>query len=446
MPERSQISYPLLQKFREFYEEVARLRRVVESTASNRDFESVINGAAAAEAAPGQLSSDRATQASGGVMTLTGDMPPAMVRVWHEMALYLDQKLYEVKLAANSLSHGYLEELVYLMAAFADETFVCMVDWPGKEYWSEHWMESRLFHSQIAGDDVFRRIDKILTVQDYGAEELAAIYLMALALGFRGKYLRDPAAVDSYRKKLFDRLLMTNPNLQRGSLRLFPEAYRHTITEGAPVRLPEPRRWWFVVAGIVGGWLVLSTIAWLVITEPTRQTLNATMRSLQRVRSRQTALGTSNKWRVMTFTLQDGAYRLDLPASLPLATSGSAGAGSVVAPFIVSVNGHGGYSAGTVAHVESWLSHGSISFPGDLRGEASKHKLASVELMKAPPAGVVASSTTIFVWVDPALSSQELALHPQLTFPVNGPKIEVSEVSVAAVSLYFQAQSEEGAP
>ena len=156
------------------------------------------------------------------------------------MAAYLDQKMYEVRLAASAVSHDYLEELVYIMAAFADETFVCLLEWPGKDYWRDHLMELRLFHSQIAGQDIFRRIEKSLVRQDYGVEELAIIYLMVLALGFKGQYLRDPAAVELYRKKLFDRLVMTNPELRRESQRLFPEAYRHTVTEGAPVRLPEP--------------------------------------------------------------------------------------------------------------------------------------------------------------------------------------------------------------
>jgi type VI secretion system protein ImpK len=436
MSERSQISYLLLQKFREFYEEVARLRRVIESATNDGGSASFPKGKAISEATAAQPSLERSTQVSGAVLTSVEDLHPAMARVWHEMALYLDQKLYEVRLAANSISHGYLEELVYLMAAFADETFVCMVDWPGKEHWSEHWMELRLFHSQIAGDDIFRRIDKIMTAQDYGADELASIYLMALALGFRGKYLRDPVAVDSYRKRLFDRLLMTNPSLRRGSLRLFPEAYRHTVTEGAPVRLPEPRQWWLLVAGIVGAWLVLSTVAWLVLTRSTRETLDTTMQSLQKVRERQAAVGTPNKWMSMTFTLQDGAYRLELPASLPLAASGS---GSVVSPFVIAVNGPGGYSAGTAAHVESWLSHGAIGFPQALQGEMPKRRtLRSVETMKTPPAGVMASGTTVFVWIDPVLSAQELALHPQLIFPANG---EGFNVSIGTLSLFVQSQS-----
>jgi type IV/VI secretion system ImpK/VasF family protein len=350
--------------------------------------------------------------------------------------------MYEVKLAASSLTHDFLEELVYLMAAFADETFACLVDWSGRDYWSEHWMESRLFNSQIAGEDIFRRIDSILTRQDYGAEELSSIYLMVLALGYRGQYLRDPAAVDVYRKRLFDRLLMTNPDLRRDSLRLFPEAYRHTISEGAPVQLPEPRKWWLVVAGIVAAWLVISTIAWLSLTRSTEQTLHATMRALEKVRNRETRLDASTKWRPVAFTLQNGTYRLTLPSSLPKLASSASGVGSAVAPFVLAINGPGGFSAGTPAQLQSWLSRGSTTFPADLRGALPTHRmLASIEAMPSPPTGVMASNTTLFVWVDPGLSAQELALRPQLTFPINGDNADGNRVSVAAISLYLPVQS-----
>jgi type VI secretion system protein ImpK len=442
MLERSQNSYPLLRQFREFYEVVARLRRTAESAAYSGETAQPIPGRLPAQASSVASLPDHAAQSSASSVALVEGVDPTTLQVWREMALYLDQKMYEVKLAASSLTHDFLEELVYLMAAFADETFACLVDWSGRDYWSEHWMESRLFNSQIAGEDIFRRIDSILTRQDYGAEELSSIYLMVLALGYRGQYLRDPAAVDVYRKRLFDRLLMTNPDLRRDSLRLFPEAYRHTISEGAPVQLPEPRKWWLVVAGIVAAWLVISTIAWLSLTRSTEQTLHATMRALEKVRNRETRLDASTKWRPVAFTLQNGTYRLTLPSSLPKLASSASGVGSAVAPFVLAINGPGGFSAGTPAQLQSWLSRGSTTFPADLRGALPTHRmLASIEAMPSPPTGVMASNTTLFVWVDPGLSAQELALRPQLTFPINGDNADGNRVSVAAISLYLPVQS-----
>jgi hypothetical protein len=160
---------------------------------------------------------------------------------------------------------------------------------------------------------------------------------------------------------------MTNPDLRRDSLRLFPEAYRHTISEGAPVRLPQPPRWWLGVAGVVATWLVVSTITWLYLTYPTEQTLNATMRSLKKVMNRQTTLEASTKWRPLAFALQNGTYRLTLPSSLPLLAASGSAAGATVAPLVIAINGQGGYSAGTAAQVQSWLSRGSTTFPLDQR-------------------------------------------------------------------------------
>ena len=449
MVERSQNSYPLLRQFREFYAEVARLRAIVEHADSAVEPASpAAVGSAAEAAADSQTIALSAAAQSSAPSTVPDDKPPdaafgrnldsTTVRVWHGMAAYLDQKMYEVRLSASAVSHDYLEELVYIMAAFADETYVCLLEWPGKDYWHDHLMELRLFHTQIAGQDIFLRIDKLLVRQDYGVEELAAIYLMVLALGFKGQYLRDPAAVESYRKKLFDRLLMTSPDLRRESQRLFPEAYRHTVTEGAPVRLPEPGTWWLIAAGIVGAWLVLSTIAWVLLTTTTRQNLAVTMKSLDRVVNRQIDAPVLEKWKTTPFSLQNGAFRTQLPASLPLANGTSSGTGAVVAPFLIGVEGFGGQSAGPADQITEWLSRGTTTVtPSTVGTSPNSRALGSVERIQTPPAGITANATTLFFMLDPGLGAQQLNSQPQLSFPVNGGY----GIAVGEVILYLPVQS-----
>lgn len=428
MLERSQNSYPVLRQFREFYAEVARLRRDIEErTPGHAAFEPI---AVSASVSPSQVSTASSGSESAASVSATDvanreDITPSdqnwdeivTRRVWSEMALYLDQRMFEVNAAASSLSHDLQDELVYIMAAFADETFICLLEWPGKDYWAEHLMELRLFHSQIAGQEIFRRIDTLLARQDFGTEELAAVYLMVLALGFKGQFLRDPGAVDTYRKKLFDRLLMTNPNLRRQSNRLFPEAYLHTVVEGAPVRLPEPKKWWLVVAGVVGAWLVLSSVAWFSLTKSTRSMLAVTMRSLGRITNQQQlTAGSSVKWTVMHFSPQSGGFRLELPANLPLDMGGSA-----TASLLIGVQGLNGYSAGPVPQIQAWLSLGSTSFPASPDSAGSKSRtVSSVALMNGPPDGVTANLNTKYFLVDPQLTAQDLTLHPQLAFPPAG--------------------------
>jgi type VI secretion system protein ImpK len=441
MLERSQNSYPLIRQFREFYVEVARLRRIAEE---GRELQpSISTGLSASGSAESSTSSGplELSAQTGPVATAVADenADASTVHVWQQMARYLDQKMYEVKLASSSISHDYLQELVFLMAAFADETFVCLIEWPGKNRWRDHLMELRIFHSQIAGQDIFRRIDKILTRQDYGAEELAAVYLMALALGFKGQYLRHPEAVEGYRTKLFDRLLMTNPDLRRDSHRLFPEAYRHTVVEGAPVRLPEPRTWWLVVAGVLLAWIIWSTFAWIRLTEPTRATLAIAMDSLERV-TRHSMTKTASKWRKLPFSLQNGAFRLELPETG--SWNNSVSSGGQDAPLLIAIQISGVDSAASAARVKTWLSAGKISFPANLSGaQIGARSVTSVEQMENPPAEI-AGEATLFFLVYASLTPQELESHPLLSFPAS------SGLSIAAagVTLYAPDQLAKGAP
>jgi len=454
MLERSQNSYPLLRQFREFYAEIARLRRFVEDARSS--------GETAPEGAFGAASGSAETARDGGALQLAGsslaveEADAVGSRVWYEMTRFLDRKMYEVKVAASPVSQEILRELVYIMAAYADETFVCLLDWSGKDYWADHLMELRLFRSQIAGQEIFRRIDRVLARQDYGTEELAAVYLMVLALGFKGQYLRDPASVEAYRKRLFDRLLLTNPELRWDGRRMFPEAYRHTVSEGAPVRLPEPGRWWWGVGGIVAAWLILSTIGWLALTSPTRKTLAVTMQSLDIVTNRRSVSAASSKWRAIPFELQGGAFRLALPTATTTTQAGanqagaSQGAQASAAPLLIAVDGSSGSGssgsgsnssgAGSVSQVRAWLSSGVTSFASNIySGAPRSREVASVAQILSPPDDLMESPTTLFFLVDPGLGAQDLTLHPQLAFPVDG------SVRVASVTLYLPEQLAAGA-
>jgi type VI secretion system protein ImpK len=433
MLERSQNSYPLLREFREFYGEVARLKRMAVET---READAPTPGTPAAALAVGLAEAGPDTPWSEGTSVAVETADATTSRVWYEMTRYLDQKRYQVKAAASSFSPDILDildQLLYIMAAYADETFICLVEWSGKDYWSDNLVELRLFRSQIAGQEIFRRIDRLLARHDYGTEEMVAIYLMILALGFKGQYLRDPASIEVYRRRLFDRLLLTNPDLRWNGRRIFPEAYRHTVTEGAPVKLPEPKKWWGAVAAIVGGWLILSTIAWLVLVSPTRKDLAVVRQALAIVTNRHSTADTSTKWRALPFALQSDAFQLELPPVLPMNRTAAAGMGTSVAPLLIAVDTPGG--KGAASRINEWLSSGLSSFPRNLYNAAPQTKsVASVQQVPTPGSVTAADETTFFL-VDPDLNAQDLALHPTLTFPSSG------KSGATAVTLYLGDQS-----
>jgi type VI secretion system protein ImpK len=405
MPERSQNSYPLLREFREFYTEIARLRQIAGGSRASGQPASGQRQTAVAAAAP-------EADGAGGVSLAIETDDAVASRVWYEMTRYLDHKMYEVKAAASSFSHEILDQMLYIMAAYADETFLCLIEWSGKDYWSDRLMELRLFRSQVAGQEIFRRIDRLLARQDYGTEELAAVYLMMLALGFKGQYLREPGSIEIYRRKLFDRLLLTNPDLRWDGRRIFPEAYRHTVTEGAPVKMPEPKKWWGVIAAIIGAWLVVSTIAWLMVVGPTRKNLAVTRHALALVTSQHSTVETAAKWSSLVFEQQGDTFQLQLPATLPMKRTAT---GSAVAPLLIAVEASDGNS--TASRIKEWLSSGLSRFPTNPYSAAAQTRAVAAVQQVSAPDGITAGETTSFFLVDPGLSTQDLALHPTLTFP-----------------------------
>jgi type VI secretion system protein ImpK len=451
MFEQAQNTDPLLRQFHMFYMEIERLREVAEGRPAEVRAEAVpvLLPVASAVSQPDLSANDavralvKAQPGDDKAVSLAGEpIDPVTLRVWQDMAQYLDQKLYEARTMANQLSRDLMEELVYIFAAFSDETFLCLVQWPGRDYWRNHLMEMRLFGSRISGQVIFSRIDNLLSRQDFGADEICAIYLTILALGFRGRFLREPEIVDNYRQRLFDRLLLNHPDLYNESQRLLPEAYRHTVVEGAPVRLPEPKTWWLIVASIVGIWLILSTAAWLVLTTPVRADLKRTSQSLSRLMARQSNVTASTSWQAWPLTLQDNAYRVDLRDPLtPRSVGTGENAGSPVVSLLLAVTGEG--DAGKAAVLQEWLRRGAVAFAqGSGEPSLKSRPIQSVQPWRAPANGPTVSSGAQFFLIAAPLDLAELNQHPQLVFPVD----EKTPRQINAVTLYIPRQVATDAP
>ncbi len=243
MTQLVQAKTPFLSQFQEFYAEIIRLKQL-----------------ALAGAPPASVTATTAATEA--------DSPESFpATIWNRAFRLLDRQVQETRQATGPIGIELQREGLWVMAALADEIFVHM-DWSGKDYWLSHLLETRLFRTQSAGETFFTRLEHLLERTDPAAEETASIYLMALALGFRGKYwgADDAGAIDAYRRKLFAFLVRRNPRLIADTKRLFPDAYRHTIQEGPVRRLPDPRRWLLIVAAVFVLWLVTSQAAWWTLT------------------------------------------------------------------------------------------------------------------------------------------------------------------------------------
>ncbi|MFP4033763.1 MAG: DotU family type IV/VI secretion system protein [Desulfococcaceae bacterium] len=202
----------------------------------------------------------------------TVPQPPSRERdmaepVRRHLISVLEGQVPESRRRGGEYGVGYYRDAQYAMAALADEIFLTL-DWPGREVWRGRLLEYELFGSYTAGETLFERVERLLKDRDPADGELAAVYLLALALGFRGKFrdADDGGQIEYYRRQLFGFLFQGRPDLDREDRRLFPEAYANTLTRDEGERLPYVRRWLWLMLAILAVFLLASVVIWQVFT------------------------------------------------------------------------------------------------------------------------------------------------------------------------------------
>ncbi|MBV9497127.1 MAG: DotU family type IV/VI secretion system protein [Acidobacteria bacterium] len=192
----------------------------------------------------------------------TNDVTPN--GVWRKLLSILERQALEAGREGGDFGVELYRKAQYAMAALADETFLHL-DWIGREAWRQHLLESRLFGSHNAGDQLFDRIDELLRDRDSLHLELARVYLMVLALGFQGKFRGKPGAeedIASYRRRLFRFIFGRDPEAVRGSGNLVPQAYAETLDVPRAIQLPYLKPWIWAMVLIVIVWIGLAHLIW----------------------------------------------------------------------------------------------------------------------------------------------------------------------------------------
>lgn len=206
----------LLHQFHVFYSEVIHLKQLIQSG----------TWTLIAELAP----------------TDVDDRPNTLQAVRKRVLALLDDQMLVA--GHHDIAYGAVlsREVQYVMAVFVDETFGHL-PWEGQAAWQANRLESQLFDTQVGEKRFFDKLDHLLHTHDPVYTEVAAIYLMALALGFRGKFrgMDHTDELHNYRRQLFAFIYRRNPALVNTATRLFPDTYVHTLIEEKAVRLP--RAW-----------------------------------------------------------------------------------------------------------------------------------------------------------------------------------------------------------
>ena len=198
------------------------------------------------------------------------------------IARIVGAKTLDLSQNESTAARAATDELRYLMAAMADELLLSR-DWPGRARFTETLIETRLFGSSVAGDQIFQRIDTLLAGASDIAPPMAALYLFAISTGFEGRHrgLHADEALQPLRDSLFrliyrreaqlGPILAGQPDLSERVLS--PQAYRYPLSNIVPVRFFRLNLGTLTFIGTMLLLLALSQVAWRWSTAPVRKAL-----------------------------------------------------------------------------------------------------------------------------------------------------------------------------
>ena len=186
----------------------------------------------------------------------------------------IELQTLESKRDGNRFELESVNDARYLKAALADEILLNTL-WIGRDCWTSHLLEAAMFRTSVAGEQVFERIEELLSNREPSLRPIASLYLSALALNFQGRYrgVADSGRFADYHAELFQFVYQRRPDLSGRDRVLSETAYASTLSHLAPRKMPTLSRWTVVfLLGLVG-MLAISEMLWLWQTWPVRQGL-----------------------------------------------------------------------------------------------------------------------------------------------------------------------------
>jgi type VI secretion system protein ImpK len=184
-------------------------------------------------------------------------------RINARLAGFLDRQRTQLRVRASSAELDAYDMTRRAMAALADEVFAIELDWSGRQAWLDNLLELTLFHTRHAGSRFFDDADALIGAdRRHGPwQEVAAVWLLALQLGFKGRLRGAEAetALQQYRQALY-RLARTGAER---SPRAFPQAYAHCLVLQADRRLAPLDAWRKAGLRALGLALLASALYWL---------------------------------------------------------------------------------------------------------------------------------------------------------------------------------------
>jgi type VI secretion system protein ImpK len=166
------------------------------------------------------------------------------------------------------------------MACLADEVFLSF-EWEGRAAWMNRLLEAQLYGTHVAGEQVFEEVEGLLRDRQDAERELAQVYLLALSLGFQGRYRgsSDPRPLQDVRERLLAFVNRGAPTLDDPRRSLSPQPYAHTLGRDVDALLPPTRRWLMALVLAVGVYVTVGHLLWQDVAGP----LGAVTKSLEQM-------------------------------------------------------------------------------------------------------------------------------------------------------------------
>lgn len=164
-----------------------------------------------------------------------------------------------------------LDRARYVMACLADEVFLSF-EWEGRRAWRNRLLETQLYGTHLAGERIFEEIEVLLKERDDTDRELAQVYLLALSLGFQGRFRgsSDPRPLQDVRDRLLSFVTRGGDALDATTRTLSSQPYEHTLTREVQGLLPPTRKWLAALVAGLFGYLVVSHLFWRDVAWPIR--------------------------------------------------------------------------------------------------------------------------------------------------------------------------------
>ncbi len=184
------------------------------------------------------------------------------------ISLRLQRWIEQTRLNAGKLltdrECNLMEEALFVMAALADELFIMELNWPGRDHWEMVLLEEKVFHSCYAGEQFFTGVAGLLNERalDPQQQKLAAVYLLALRLGFAGRFRDKPQKLAYFRQQLFKRLSVGG---QDSDTPVCPQAYEYVMASWQEQRLAPLAGWYRVMALGALAYLSVGGGIWLLL-------------------------------------------------------------------------------------------------------------------------------------------------------------------------------------